>query len=279
MDADNPQVLLRQLEEVIRPRIRMLTAFSAGVDSTIVAVVARQVLGKASAPAAIGDSASLPRRELNHARELARQLDLELIEVAPGEQADANYQKNDGDRCYFCKTHLYESLHRLAQQRGIAYLANGTNMDDFGDHRPGLRAADEAEVISPLAEAKLDKQAVRALARLLGLPNWDKPAAACLASRLPYGTAVTPERLEKIEQAEQSLHDLGFRGFRVRHHETVARIEIPWAQVPRLLEPGMRQGIIDRFKAIGYLYITLDLEGFRSGSSNATLTVSAQPTG
>lgn len=273
---DAPQALAR-LQAVIAPRQRLLTAFSAGVDSTIVAVVARRVLGRDNAPAAIGNSASLPRRELHHARKLAQTLDLELIEVAPGEQADPDYQKNDSNRCYHCKTHLYESLHRLAAARQIPYIANGTNLDDFADHRPGLVAARQAQIVSPLAEAKFDKATVRAVAGYLNLPNADKPAAACLASRLPYGTAVNSQRLSQIEQAEQLLHDLGFRGFRVRHHDTVARIEIPWRDVPRLIEENTRQTIIARFKQIGYLYITLDLQGFRSGSANAALTVNNHP--
>lgn len=264
--------LADRLAAVIAPRGRLLTAYSGGVDSTLVAVAARRTLGRDAAPAAIGDSASLPRRELNEARTIARQMDFELIEVSPGEQSDTRYQANAGDRCYFCKTHLYATLHELAARRGIPYIANGTNADDPGDHRPGLRAADEAEIVSPLLEAGFTKQDVRTLARHWNLPNADKPAAACLASRIPYGTAVTPERLTRVEQAEDVLHALGFRGFRVRHHETVARIELPPDQWPRLLEPGRRDEVIDRLRALDYTYVALDLAGFRSGSGNALLT-------
>ena len=160
-----------------------------------------------------------------------------------------------------------------AERLGVRFIANGTNTDDLGDHRPGLEAAANAKVISPLVEAELNKQDVRDLARLLGLPNADKPAAACLASRLPYGTPVTPERLAQVEAAEDALHDLGFTGFRVRHHESVARLELPWDQVPRLNDDAIRPRVIDALKRAGYQYVALDLEGFRSGSGNVMLTV------
>ncbi len=261
--------------EVFRKRqgTSILTAFSGGVDSTLVAAAARRVLGRDAAPAAVGDSRSLPRRELEHVRQLAVQLDLHLIEVQPGEQLDPDYQKNAGDRCYFCKTHLYDTLQQTARRLCIATIANGTNLDDQGDHRPGLRAADEADVISPLVEAQLTKQDVRDLARMLGLPNWDKPAAACLASRLPYGTPVTAERLQRVEQAENALADLGFTGFRVRHHEDVARLEIPLDQLDKIMAADMRQRVVEAVRAAGYVYVSLDLEGFRSGSGNVMLTV------
>lgn len=270
MDA-SPAQLEERLAEVIRPRGRVLTAYSGGVDSTLVAAVARRTLGRDAAPAVIGDSASLPRRELEEARGLARQLDLNLIEINPGEQDDPDYQANAGNRCYFCKTHLYQSLHKLAEELGFPWIANGTNRDDLGDHRPGLKAAEESRVISPLLEAGFSKAQVRALAHHLGLPNADKPAAACLASRIPYGTQVTPQRLTAIERAEDALYELGFRGFRVRHHETIARIELPPDQWPRLLDEATRSQVIERVKAAGYLYIALDLAGFRSGSGNEVL--------
>ncbi len=246
------------------------------MDSTVVAAVARRVLGKANAPAVIGDSPSLPRYELEQARRIAKALDLELIEVKPGEQDDEGYRANAGDRCYFCKTHLYESLKRLSNELGIRYIANGTNTDDLGDHRPGLTAADEAEVISPLIEAGFGKEQVRMVAQELGLENWDKPAAACLASRVPYGSEVTPELLKQIERAEDVLRGLGFEGFRVRHHDQVARIELPLSQVGRLMDDEVRCAVAEGIRAAGYLYVSLDLEGFRSGSANLALTVSAR---
>ncbi len=258
---------------LIQVRGRVLTAYSGGVDSTLVAAAARRALGRANAPAAIGDSASLPRAELEQARQLAKDLDIELIEVQPGEQSDPHYLANAGDRCYFCKTHLYAALREVARNRQIDWIANGTNMDDLGDYRPGLKAADEAGVISPLVEAGMDKAAVRLAAEQLGLPNADKPAAPCLASRLPFGTPVTLARLSQVEQAEDLLRSLGFRGFRVRHHEQVARLEIPWEQVPRLMDEATRRTVVEGLKAAGYRYVTLDLEGFRSGSGNAVLIV------
>ena len=267
---------MQRLLDVFRERYAgqpVLTAYSGGVDSTLVAAAARRALGRNRAPAAVGDSLSLPRRELDDARDIARQLDLDLIEVQPGEQADPDYQKNAGDRCYFCKTHLYNTLQATARTRGIAYLANGTNLDDLGDHRPGLRAADEAQVISPLVDAGLGKQDVRDLAGILGLPNADKPAAACLASRLPYGTPVTADRLRQVEAAEATLHRLGFTGFRVRHHEEVARVELPLDQITRLGVSDLREQVVAGLKSAGYSYVTLDLEGFRSGSGNVMLTV------
>lgn len=276
-DVREPE--LDRLEAVIRPHGRVLTAFSGGVDSTLVAAVARRVLGREQAPAVIGDSPSLPRSELAQARSIAAALDLELTVIAPGEQDDPGYQRNAGDRCYFCKTHLYDHLHAYAAEHGYPVIFNGTNTDDLGDHRPGLRAADEARVVSPLVEAGMGKDAVRELARRLGLPNWDKPAAACLASRIPYGTEVTVERLAQVERAEASLHALGFTGLRVRHHEKVARIELPANQMQHMLEPGVRLRVAEAVKAAGFLYVSLDLEGFRSGSGNVALTVGGAQAG
>lgn len=263
--------LLETLSGIIMPRRRMLTAYSGGVDSTLVAAVARRVLGKANAPAALGDSASLPRPELHEARRIATSLDIEIIEVQPGEQGDADYRANRGDRCFFCKTHLYATLQTVARERSIAWIANGTNTDDLGDHRPGLTAADNAGVISPLLDAKMNKADVRTLAEHLSLPNWDKPAAPCLASRIAYGTPVTLERLSKVEQAEGVLRDLGFHGFRVRHHEEIARIEVPGDQLSRIMDEPTRREVNGRLRAIGYTYVTLDLDGFRSGSGNDLL--------
>lgn len=267
---------LEKLCDVIAGYGSLLTAYSGGVDSTLVAAVARQVLGREQAPAVIGDSPSLPRRALRDAIELARQLDLNLHIVQPREQQDPQYQRNDGRRCFSCKQHLYAEMIQLADDLAISHLANGANVDDQGDYRPGLEAAAQAKVVSPLVEAGLDKAAVRGVAMVLGLPNWDQPAAACLASRVQYGVEVTPEVLAKVEVAENALSDLGFRGFRVRHHESVARLEIPMSQMARIMQPEIRQRAIEAIKAAGYAYVTLDLEGFRSGSGNVLLKVQGQ---
>lgn len=264
---------LARLEAVVRRYDRVLTAYSGGVDSTLVAAVARRALGKADAPAVIGDSPSLPRAEFANAKQIAQALDLSLLVIAPKEQDDPGYQANAGDRCYYCKTHLYDQLQTYAVSHGYRTIFNGTNADDLGDHRPGLRAADEARVVSPLVQAGLSKQDVREIARHLDLPNWDKPAAACLASRIPYGTEVTLERLAQVEQAEDALRGLGFVGLRVRHHEQVARIELPVDQMQAMLDPSVRRSVADVVKAAGFLYVSLDLEGFRSGSGNVALTV------
>ena len=283
---NNGEALERRLADVLLPRGRLLTAFSGGIDSTLVAAMARRVLGREAAPVAVGDSPSLPRRELEDARRLARDLDLELIEIRPGEQDDARYQANAGDRCYYCKSHLYDAMQQLAADVGIRFIANGSNLDDQGDYRPGLRAAAEAEVISPLMEAAFDKAAVRTLAAHLDLPNADKPASACLASRIAYGTPVTPERLDMVEQAENLLRGLGLRQFRVRHHELIgehqaalARIEVPGDDLPSLIEPAIRERLVQRLSEIGYAYVSLDLAGFRSGSGNVLLGVSVRETG
>jgi len=270
MMAQSEQLLAR-VSQVILPRARVLTAYSGGVDSTVVAVVARQVLGRDNAPAAIGNSPSLPRHELEEARTLGAQFDLDLIELCIHEQDDPQYRANGADRCYHCKGHLLRALVEAAAQRGIDFVACGSNTDDLSDYRPGMTAAKEAGAINPLLEAGLTKSDVRQLARHLGLPNWDKPAAACLASRIPYGTPITLERLSQVEQAEAALGKLGFTGLRVRHHEHVARIELPWEQVSKLLAEPMRQTVVAAFKDLGYHYVTLDLEGFRSGSGNVVL--------
>ena len=266
------------LEQVLKPRERVAVAFSGGVDSTVVAVAARRVLGKTNAPSVVGDSPSLPRREMREVQALAKAMDLELVVVQPDEQEDPGYQANAGNRCYFCKSHLYQSMHAWTLSQGIGYLANGTNTDDLGDHRPGLQAAKEAQVISPLLEARMDKAAVREAARAMGLPNADKPAAACLASRVPFGVEVTPAVLAQIEEAEEALYALGFIGFRVRHEERLARVEMPWDQVDRLMEESMRQAVVDGLKRAGYAFVTLDLEGFRSGSGNVMLTMNGRST-
>jgi len=270
----DPAAMYQVLLGVLKARGKVMTAYSGGVDSTLLAVAARNALGKDFAPAAIADSPSLPRHELEAARELAARHDIQLHTVQTDEISDHSYQQNDSDRCYFCKTHLYKSIKELALQMDIPFIACGTNHDDLSDYRPGQMAADQAQVIAPLIEAKLGKQQVRVLARFLGLANWDKPSSPCLASRVPYGTPVTIERLDRIERAENILRSLGFRQFRVRHHEQLARIELPLSQVNHLLDDDIRVQIINELKKIGYLRITLDLEGFRSGSGNDQLGTS-----
>lgn len=254
----------------------VIVAYSGGVDSTFVTAIAHDVLGD-RALAITGVSPSLPSSEVAQAGELARSIGIahELIETR--EMDDPNYLANSPDRCFHCKDELYGRLTAMSRERGFDYVADGCNLDDTADFRPGRRAAAEHGVRSPLVEAGLTKDDIRALSQERGLPTWDKPAMACLSSRIPYGTPVTAEALGRIGDAEAYLHSLGLRQLRVRHHGDVARIETD--------EPGLelliarRAEVVQRLKALGYLYVTLDLAGYRSGSLNAALGRQDQTTG
>lgn len=256
---------LARLEAVIAGYGPTITAFSGGVDSTLVAVVAARVHGE-RALAVTGVSGSLATSERHAAEQLAAQLGLRHRLIDTHELERPGYRQNAGDRCYHCKTELFERLRALAEAEGYAAIASGDNLDDLGDHRPGLRAAAELEIRKPLIEAGLGKPAIRELARELGLPNHQKPAAPCLASRVPAGTRVDPEVLHRIEQAEAGVRALGFTGFRVRHHGELARIELPVDQLERGL--SLRIELIAVCKRAGYAFVALDLAGFRSGSLN-----------
>lgn len=251
-----------------------LVAFSGGVDSAVAAAAAFKALGE-RACAATGVSASLAEGELEAAQKLAAEIGIRHEVVNTAEMADPRYLENPSNRCYFCKTELYTQLEPLARKWGFAVLANGANADDLGDYRPGLQAAQEFAVRSPLAEAGLTKADVRELAQAWNLACWDKPAAPCLSSRIAYGVAVTPERLRRIDQAEQFLRGLGLQIARVRCHDgELARIEVPLDALPRLASPGVREALAAEFRALGFSFITLDLDGFRSGSLNQLLSIS-----
>ena len=260
---------LDRLRDVIRGYGSTVTAFSAGVDSTLVAVVAQQALGPA-ALAATAVSASLAAAELEDALQLARTLGLNHRLVSTSEVQDERYATNPVDRCYFCKSHLYSELEALAAEVGARWILNGLNVDDLGDWRPGARAAAERGdlVRSPLHEAGLGKREIRAAARELGLPNWDKPALACLSSRVPYGERVTPEKLTRIGQAEQALRGLGFRQLRVRHFADRARVEIAPEELGRVEAEGLAGRIQADLLALGFPAVEIDPRGYRSGRLN-----------
>ena len=247
-------------------------AFSGGVDSTLVAVVANRVLG-AKALAVTAVSPALAKRELEEATNLAERFGFAHRIINTNEMAEEGYVANSPQRCYFCKTELYTQLTALAEREGYQWVVNGTNTDDQGDYRPGMVAASEHRVRSPMVEAGLAKADVRAIAKTLDIPIWDKPAQPCLSSRIPYGIPVTIENLSKIEQAEDYLLSLGLREFRARHHDRLCRIEVGEDEMEFAFE--RRREIVAALKKIGYLWVSLDMAGLRSGSLNDQLKLSA----
>ncbi len=247
----------------------VLVAFSGGVDSTVVAAAAARGLGQ-QAMAVTAASPSVSSYQLDWARRCASEIGIRHQVVQTGETDRPEYQRNDTDRCYYCKQSLYGALQDVARQTGFGVIASGTNLDDLSDYRPGLRAGDEAEVVTPLADLKLGKSQVRAIAQLWGLSNHDLPAAPCLASRLAYGVSVTPARLAMIERAESWLRQQGLTDLRVRYHEgDLARIEVPLAELPRLTESAVAAELVSTFTELGFRNVTLDLAGLRSGNLNA----------
>src|SRR5438445_13249050 len=270
------QAKQHRLVEIVRGFRSVAVAFSGGIDSTVVAQAAQLALGE-RAVAVTADSPSVPRAEVAEARRLAEQIGIRHRVVATDEFADADYVRNDGARCYFCKSELYGRIETLLPELGVAVICSGANLDDRGDYRPGLKAAAEHAVRHPLQEAGFTKADVRALARAWGLPTWDKPASPRLSSRLAPGVEVTHERTARIEAAEQYLRGLGYRECRVRLHDCeLARIEVPAAELARLAEPEAREELVRRLRELGFQYITLDLEGFRSGSLNALVSLESK---
>ncbi len=246
----------------------VLIGFSGGVDSTLIAKAAYDALGD-RALAVTGISPSLMIEEANECPKIAAQIGIPYLEIRTDEMDDPNYISNPVNRCYFCKSELWDKLLPIARERGYGTVVDGSNVDDLGDFRPGMEAGKERNIRSPLQEAGLTKADIRAISNALGLPTWNKPSHPCLSSRIPHGMFITIEKLDQVGQAEAYLRVLGFRGFRVRHHGEIARLELPLADVPKALEH--RAAIVDALTDIGFKFVTLDLAGFRSGSLNPSL--------
>ena len=263
---------LRALEERLRDLDSVMVAYSGGVDSAFLAATAHKVLGERMI-AVLADSPSLARRDLEQAVAFARTIGMPLRIIQTEELEKPEYQRNDANRCFHCKTELFAGMEVLGRELGFTHIAYGMNADDTRDFRPGQRAAEEHAVLAPLADVSLSKLEVRTFAKAAGYTLWDRPAAPCLSSRVEYGRPVTREVLEQVERGEEAMRGLGFLEFRVRHHGPLARVEIARTEMPRALDMQMLDRITAELKAVGFQYVTLDAAGFRSGSMNAVLPV------
>jgi pyridinium-3,5-biscarboxylic acid mononucleotide sulfurtransferase len=271
---DELQRKYEELKGILRGMDSVAVAYSGGVDSTFLLKVAVDELGSDRVLGVIAVSESYPARELEEAQELAREMNARVRLIHTNELADPNYARNAADRCFHCKKELFTEMFPVAKEEGLKVLVYGVNADDTGDFRPGIAAARRMGARGPLQEAGLTKNEIRLLSKQLGLRTWDKPAYACLSSRIPYGQQVTREALLQVDAAEGFLHELGFREVRVRHHDKIARIELPRKDMARVLESGTSELIAAKLKELGYLYVTLDIGGYRMGSMNEALKAS-----
>ncbi|MCR4945763.1 MAG: ATP-dependent sacrificial sulfur transferase LarE [Lachnospiraceae bacterium] len=268
--SEGLQTKLEDLKKNIAGLGSLAVGFSGGVDSSFLLAVAHEVLGDRLI-AVTGADASVPEREIKEAKLFCEERGIRQIICKLNPLLEESYRHNSPDRCYYCKRGIFTEIARIAKENGIEYTAEGSNVDDMGDYRPGLRAVEELSVKSPLREAGLTKSEIRQLSKAMGLPTWSKPAYACLASRFVYGEEITEEKLHMIDKAEQFLIEKGFLEERVRMHGNVARIEVPPADIPRLAADGIREEVCDKLKEIGFMFVTLDMKGYSMGSMNATI--------